>query len=214
MVQALTKSGFGPRFDAAERGAGAGFCFWDASIRALGSDKPVPVGLACLSFLLLGCFRTHAPSPRNREKHGSVLGLAFSRYSLALLGIFPIFGFALHDAFSIIIIIIIPSTREGQRGPDFQSSHCIIVTWSPMGTNVRAQHPFQPSAYARFAEQDTPCRLTNTGTTQRSAYASLKKPKRPATRRCCSRWRGRGASWHTRVSRFRTNRRLAARRRR
>jgi hypothetical protein len=28
MVQALTKSGFGPRFDAADRGAGAGFCFW------------------------------------------------------------------------------------------------------------------------------------------------------------------------------------------
>jgi hypothetical protein len=126
MVQALTKSGFGPRFDAAERGAGAGFCFWDASIRALGSDKPVPVRLACLSFLLLGCFRAHAPSPRNREKRGSVLGLAFSRYSLALLGIFPILGFALHDAFSIIII---PSTREDQRGPDFQSSHCIIVTW-------------------------------------------------------------------------------------
>ena len=27
MVQALTKSGFGPRFDAADRGAGARFCF-------------------------------------------------------------------------------------------------------------------------------------------------------------------------------------------
>src|SRR5262249_41336417 len=30
MVQALTKSGFGPRFDAADRGAEAGFRFWPA----------------------------------------------------------------------------------------------------------------------------------------------------------------------------------------
>jgi hypothetical protein len=104
-----------------------GFAFGDASIRALGSGKPVPVRLACLSFLLLGCFRAHAPSPRNREKRGSVLGLAFSRYSLALLGIFPILGFALHDAFSIIIIPRLGRANAVQTSK-FPFHNCDLVT--------------------------------------------------------------------------------------
>jgi hypothetical protein len=50
MVQALTKSGFGPRFDAADRGAGAGFRFGDARPARGGRATAKPAGAPRASF--------------------------------------------------------------------------------------------------------------------------------------------------------------------
>src|SRR5262245_1776585 len=69
MVQAVTKSGFGPRFDAAERGAGAGFRFWS---RAAAARWPDPRARHARAFAprlrpssLYPTTRTHdAPMPK------------------------------------------------------------------------------------------------------------------------------------------------------
>src|SRR5262245_14740607 len=74
MVQALTKSGFGPRFDAADRGAGAGFRFWSARRRRDGQTaRPTRASLRAAALTIFSLSddqdtrRTHAQTLDRRS---------------------------------------------------------------------------------------------------------------------------------------------------